>query len=168
MLENQAKIVYLGIGSNLGNKKNNIETAKFKLQTYQIDIMQTSRYYETKSWPDENKPKFINIMLKVKTNLSPNKILNICNTIELELGRKRSAKNAPRTCDIDIIDYDQEIINLYSKNLIIPHPAMVKRNFVLFPLFEIDKNWKHPLKKKKIHDLIGKLDKTALYSIKQI
>ena len=56
MLENQAKIVYLGIGSNLGNKKNNIETAKFKLQTYQIDIMQTSRYYETKSWPDENRP----------------------------------------------------------------------------------------------------------------
>ena len=86
------------------------------------------------------------------------------------LEEKKTIINRPRICDIDILDYKGQIYKLYANNnkLIIPHPRLHNRNFVLFPLFEIEKNWKHPLKKTKIHDLIGKLHNSSLYSIKQI
>ena len=90
--------------------------------------------------------------------------------IEKKLGRKKTLINRPRICDIDIIDYGGQIYKLSDNNnkLTIPHPRLHNRNFVLFPLFEIEKNWKHPSKKTKIHDLIRKLDNSSLYSIKQI
>ena len=83
---------------------------------------------------------------------------------------KKTFINEPRTCDIDILDYSGKTYNLGSKynKLIIPHPRLNSRNFVLLPLFEIEKNWKHPIKKTKIQDLIEKLDNSELYSIKQI
>ena len=87
--ENQVKTVYLGIGSNLGNKKQNIEIAKSKLQNYQIKILKCSSNYESESWPDPKNPKFINVIIKIKTNLSPYKLLEICNFIETQLGRKK-------------------------------------------------------------------------------
>ena len=105
MLENQAKIAYLALGSNLGGKRKNIELAKFKLQNNKIEIIKSSNNYETLSWPNKNDPKFINIVLKIRTFLSPYNLLKTCNIIEKELGRKISNKNEPRTCDIDIIDY---------------------------------------------------------------
>ena len=110
--ENLAKIVYLGIGSNLGNKKSNIEKTKIKLQEKKIKILKCSNNYESESWPNPHNPKFINIVIKIKTILTPLKLLKICNQIEIELGRKRSKKNAPRTCDIDIIDYDQKVLKI--------------------------------------------------------
>ena len=166
--ENLAKIVYLGIGSNLGNKKSNIEIAKFKLQNYKIKILKVSSNYESESWPNPNNPKFINIIVKIKTSLSPLELLKICNLIETQLGRKRSKKNSPRTCDIDIIDYDQKVLKIESKKLILPHPRINTRNFVLFPLYEIDKNWKHPKYKINISKLISLLPIRDLRSIKQI
>ena len=102
------------------------------------------------SWPDKKKPKFVNIVLKTKTSLSPKDLMKKCLYIEKELGRLRNKKNEPRTCDIDIIDYDKKIIkDKKNQNLTIPHPKMHKRNFVLLPLFEIAKTWIHPLKKVK-------------------
>ena len=166
--ENLAKIVYLGIGSNLGNKKSNIEIAKFKLQNYKIKILKVSSNYESESWPNPNNPKFINIIVKIKTSLSPLELLKICNLIETQLGRKRSKKNSPRTCDIDIIDYDQKISNYKNKNLVFPHRAMSQRNFVLLPLFEINQSWKHPKTKINIVKLISSLLINDLRSIKQI
>ena len=166
--ENQAKIVYLGIGSNLGNKKSNIEIAKFKLQNYQIKILKSSSNYESESWPNPNHPKYINIIVKIQTSLLPLELLKICNLIETQLGRKRSEKNSPRTCDIDIIDYDQKISNNKNKNLVFPHIAMSQRNFVLLPLFEIDQSWKHPKSKINIVKLISSLRINDLRSIKQI
>ena len=166
--ENQAKIVYLGIGSNLGNKKSNIEIAKFKLQNYQIKILKSSSNYESESWPNPNHPKYINIIVKIQTSFSPLELLKICNLIETQLGRKRSEKNSPRTCDIDIIDYDQKISNNKNKNLVFPHKAMSQRNFVLLPLFEIDQSWKHPKSKINIVKLISSLQINDLRSIKQI
>ena len=166
--ENLAKIVYLGIGSNLGNKRSNIERAKIKLQNYQIKILKCSNNYESESWPDRRNPKFINIIIKINTTLSPLNLLKICNIIEIDLGRKRSKKNEPRTCDIDIIDYDQKVLNIENKNLILPHPQMSIRNFVLLPLFEIDLSWKHPKSKISIVKLINSLPIKDLRSIKQI
>ena len=86
--EKAAKIVYLAIGSNLGNRINNIEMAKIKLSENKIKILKTSSYYETLSWPDNNNPKFYNIVLKVKTNFDVMKLLSICKKIEKSLGRK--------------------------------------------------------------------------------
>jgi len=169
MLESQAKIAYLAIGSNLGNKRKNIELAKFKLQNNKIEIIKSSNNYETLSWPNKKDPKFINIVLKIRTFLSPYELLKTCNIIEKELGRKISKKNEPRTCDIDIIDYDQKIIrNNNNQNLTLPHPKMHVRTFVLLPLFEITQKWMHPEKKIEIKKLINSLNIKDLRTIKQI
>jgi 2-amino-4-hydroxy-6-hydroxymethyldihydropteridine diphosphokinase len=166
--ENLAKIAYLAIGSNLGNKINNIELTKFELEKYKIKILKSSSNYISESWPDITMPNYINIIIKVKTSLNPFKLLKICNLIELKLGRVRIKKNAPRTCDIDIIDYNKKVLNEKNKQLILPHPRMNKRNFVLLPLFEIEKSWKHPKFKINIVNLINSLPVKNLRSIKQI
>ena len=163
--ENRAKLIYLGIGSNLGNRKNNIEKAKFELLQKNIFILTESNIYETLSWPNEKNPKFLNVVLKVKTILSPIKLLKVCKEIEKTLGRKKNTKNAPRQCDIDIIDYNNKILK---RDVILPHPRMHTRNFVLFPLFEINKNWKHPILKKDIKILICSLSNKDIRSIKLI
>ena len=168
LLENQVKYSYLAIGSNLGDKIRNIAKAKFELLNYKIQIIKSSSNFLSESWPNPSNPKFINIVIKIKTSLSPIDLLNVCNLIERKLGRKRSSKNAPRLCDIDIIDYDQKILNLVDDNLILPHPRMSKRNFVLLPLFEVDKSWKHPKLKVNIVNLINSLPIKDLRSIKQI
>ena len=165
MLEKQAKIVYLGIGSNLGDRFRNIEKAKISLTENQIDIIKSSSYYETLSWPNKNYPKFLNIVLKVKTSLDVINLLNICKKIEKSLGRKKRSKNSPRECDIDILDYDKT--NNVVKNVNLPHPRMNKRNFVLIPLFEINKNWTHPKSKQTIKSLIFSLSNADITSIKQ-
>ena len=165
MLENQVKIVYLGLGSNLGNRIKNIELAKIRLSEEGVLILKTSSYYETLSWPNPKMPKYINIVLKIKTILSPTELLNICKKIEISLGRKSRPKNFPRECDIDILDFDQKIMN---NGIYLPHPRLHNRNFVLFPLFEINKNWKHPRLKHHIKTLILTLSKKDITSIKQI
>ena len=165
MLENQVKSVYLGIGSNLGNKKDNIEKAKFKLTKKNIKILQSSGIYESLSWPNPKNPKFLNIVLKVSTNLTVSDLIKKCKEIEKSLGRKKMSKNSPRECDIDIIDYDKKVTK---KGIILPHPRMHIRNFVLFPLFEINKDWSHPISKDHIKSLILALPNKDITSIKQI
>ena len=164
-LENQANMIFIGIGSNLGNRKQNIEKAKFYLYKYKIRFIKVSKYYETPSWPDPKKPKFLNIVLKVSCNFKPIDLLKICKLIEKKLGRKKNIKNSPRTCDIDIIDFNGKILN---KSINLPHKLMHKRNFVLFPLFEIEKQWFHPNLNIGIKKLIVSLSNKEIRSIKQI
>ena len=164
ILENQVNSIYLGIGSNLGRKKKNIEKAKFELAQRNIKILQSSSFYESLSWPNPNNPKFLNIVLRVSTNLSPLELMKKCKEIEIFLGRKKRSKNSPRECDIDIIDYNQKVFN---KEIILPHPRMFKRNFVLLPLFEINKNWIHPKLKHHIKRLILSLPNRDITSIKK-
>ena len=128
--ENQVKTIFLGIGSNLGSRVANIEKAKSLLIASRIDFVSISSYYETPSWPDPNNPKFLNIVLKIKSLLNPFELLRLCKSIEKKLGRKKSLKNSPRECDIDIIDFDGIILK---DKLDLPHKMMHKRNFVLFP-----------------------------------
>ncbi|MDA7462174.1 2-amino-4-hydroxy-6-hydroxymethyldihydropteridine diphosphokinase [Candidatus Pelagibacter ubique] len=168
ILENQVKQSYLAIGSNLGNKITNIHIALSELKKNKIKIKKVSSQYLSKSWPNPLMPSFINIVIEIETTLTPLELLKICNNIELKLGRVRLKKNAPRTCDIDIIDYDKKILNINSDKLIIPHPEMTKRNFVLLPLFEINRSWKHPESKINIVNLINSLSIKDLRSIKQI
>jgi 2-amino-4-hydroxy-6-hydroxymethyldihydropteridine diphosphokinase len=164
-LENQVKSIYLGIGSNLGNKKSYIERAKFELIQNNIMILQSSSFYESPSWPNPKNPKFFNIVIKIKTNLKPLQLLKKCKEIETKLGRKKSLKNSPRVCDIDVLDYNKKkIIN----NINLPHPRIHNRSFVLLPLFEINKDWIHPITKHHIKRLILSLSKRDITSIKQI
>ena len=165
MLEKRAKIVYLSVGSNLGNRKKNIEKTKFKLYSKGINIIKFSNYYETLSWPNPKNPKFYNIVLKVSSDLKMLELLKICKQIETSLGRKKAPKNSPRTCDIDIIDYNQKIS---AKGINVPHPRMHQRNFVLIPLFEIEKTWKYPNSKRYIKDLVCSLSNSDIRSIKLV
>ena len=163
-LEKPVKVVYLGIGSNIGNRFINIEKAKFLLLENNVSLISTSSYYETPSWPDPKNPKFINIILKIKCQIKPHKLLNICKSIEVKLGRRKSAKNSPRVCDIDIIDFNGLILN---DKLNLPHKMMHKRSFVLIPLFEIEKNWFHAVKRTNIKKLIFSLSNDDIRTIKQ-
>ena len=158
-------MLYLGIGSNLGSRINNIEKAKSLLVLNGINITKSSSYYETLSWPDPTKPKFINIVVQSDSKLSPKKLLDNFKYIEKKLGRKKDLKNSPRTCDIDIISYDEMIL---TGDISIPHTRMHERNFVLLPLYEIDKNWFHPKSKSNIKKLIFSLPIKDIRSIKQI
>ena len=158
-------MIYLGIGSNLGNRKNNIEKAKFKLIQKNITLLQSSNYYESLSWPNTKHPKFLNIVLKISTKLTPIKLINEFKNIEKYLGRTKAPQNSPRICDIDILDYKSKRIN---GDLVLPHPRLYKRNFVLFPLFELDKNWIHPESKNHIKSLLLSLSNRDIRSIKQI
>ena len=163
--ENQVRTIYLGIGSNLGNKKINIEKAKFELIRNNIKILKSSNYYSSLSWPNPNYPKFVNIVLQISVNIDPLKLLKICKKIEIKLGRKKTEKNSPRECDIDILDFYRRRVK---KDIILPHPRMHKRNFVLLPLFEINKDWIHPTLKCNIKKLILSLPNRDIRSIKQI
>jgi 2-amino-4-hydroxy-6-hydroxymethyldihydropteridine diphosphokinase len=164
ILENQAKNIFLGIGSNLGNRIINIEKAKSLLLDNNINFISASNYYETPSWPNPKKPKFINIVLKATCNHQPHEMINLCKIIEAKLGRKKSPKNSPRVCDIDIIDFDGLVIK---DKLYLPHARMHEINFVLIPLFEIEKEWVHPIKKVNIKKLIFSLSNEDIRSIKQ-
>ena len=163
--KNQVKNIFLGIGSNLGNRIINIENAKSYLLENNINFISVSNYYETPSWPDPKKPKFINIILKATCKYKPKEMLALCKNIETKLGRKKSPKNSPRVCDIDIIDFDGMVLK---DKLSLPHTRMHERNFVLFPLFEIEKEWVHPIKKVNIKKLIFSLSIKDIRSIKQI
>ncbi len=165
MSEKQANIIYLSIGSNRGNRKKNIEKTKFRLYFKGINIIKSSNYYETLSWPNPNNPKYYNIILKVSSDLKILELLKICKQIETSLGRKKAPKNSPRTCDIDIIDYNQKIT---VNGINVPHPRMHLRNFVLIPLFEIEKNWRYPNSKRYIKDLIFSLSNSDIRSIKLV
>ena len=163
--ENQVKNIFLAIGSNLGNRLTNIEKAKSLLLENNINLISASNYYETPSWPDPKNPKFINIVLKITFKHDPENLLNLCKIIENRLGRKKTPKNSPRVCDIDIIDFKGLVTN---DKLNLPHPRMHERNFVLLPLFEIEKDWVHPIKKNNIKKLILSLSNKDIRSIKQI
>ena len=165
MSENLVKNIYLGIGSNLGNRKKNIECAKLILIQNKINIKRSSSFYESLSWPNPKNPKFLNIILEISSNLSPLELINICKKAEILLGRKKRKKNSPRECDIDIIDYNNQKMK---SRIILPHPRMHERNFVLLPLYELNKVWIHPILKQPIKKLILSLSNKDIRSIKQI
>mgnify|MGYP001466930256 FL=1 len=164
-------MIFLGLGSNLsskyGDKFANIDLAISFLEAYGIKLIKKSSFYKTPSYPDRENPKFINVVILVKTNLPPIDLMSVLVFIEEKLERKRVKKNDPRTCDIDIIDYNNQIFNLKFNNLdfTLPHKELTSRNFVLFPLQEISPMWKHPKTKETISNLIQTLNEEDKNSI---
>tara|TARA_B100000579_G_scaffold119511_1_gene96174 strand:- start:3400 stop:3912 length:513 start_codon:yes stop_codon:yes gene_type:complete len=156
-------MIFLGIGSNLdskfGDRYNNIRRTLKLIQEEKIVLKKISKFYETPSYPNKKNPKFINIVIEIEYNLDPEMLLKKIFLIEKKMERKRNTKNEPRTCDIDIIDFKGLIKN--QKNVVLPHPKMYKRNFVLFPLKEINPQWIHPILNKKIDFFINNLSQIA-------
>ena len=156
-------MIILSLGSNLsskfGNRFDNLQKAINCLINEGIIIIKQSSFYETPSYPDPKNPKFINITVSIQSNLSAEKLMLLLISLEEKLERERVKKNAPRTCDIDIIDFENKILNLSfnNLNLTIPHKDLTLRNFVLFPLQEISPNWKHPKTNESIDTLIQNL-----------
>lgn len=129
--------VYLGLGSNLGDKKENIIQALNFLRDHpQIKIVQVSSLYKTEPVGYIQQDWFLNGVVKIETSLSPYKLLDYCQTIEAKLKRERLVRWGPRTIDIDILLY--EGVTLEEEKLTIPHPRMTERAFVMIPLYEID------------------------------
>ena len=152
-------MIYLNLGSNLssiyGDRKDNINKALDLLEKNKIKILKKSNYYETPSYPETKNPKFINLCCSIKFKYPVTILLEIIKNIEKKMGRIRTEKNKPRICDIDIIDFNELILN--TKHLKLPHPRMHLRNFVLFPLLELNPEWRHPIFNKKIDKFIEEL-----------
>ena len=167
-------MIFLGLGSNLpskyGDRFANINLAISCLDGYGIKVIKKSSFYETPSYPNNENPKFINAIILVETTLPPVDLMSVLIFIEKKLERKRGKKNDPRTCDIDIIDYNSEILNLRYNNLelTVPHKELTSRNFILFPLQEISPTWKHPKTKEIVSVLLQKLseeDKNTILKV---
>ena len=128
---------YLGIGSNLGNRRKNIKLAIQKISALKdTEVIKSSRMIETEPVGGPvGQGKFLNAALKIRTSLSPLILLKKLKSIEKQLGREKTVRNGPRTIDLDILFYGDRIIN--SKNLTIPHPRVFEREFVIKPLLEI-------------------------------
>ena len=150
-------VVYIGLGSNLGRKKANIRRAiKLLSKKKDIKILKVSSLYETEPVGYVKQDWFVNACLKAETNLSPRQLLTTLKDIEKKLKRKRKLiKWGPRTIDLDILLYDN--LRLKTKDLVIPHPEMHKRAFVLIPLMELEPNLIHPTKRKSILELLANL-----------
>jgi 2-amino-4-hydroxy-6-hydroxymethyldihydropteridine pyrophosphokinase len=157
-------MILLSLGSNLpskfGDSKNTILKCYEFFNNNDIKILKKSSFYETFAIPNKSDPKFVNSVISVETRFSPEELIKYILKVEEKFDRKREQINAPRTCDIDIVDFNSEIINIFNKNisLEVPHPRLEQRSFVLYPIREIDKNWKSPLSGKKIDQLIENLD----------
>ncbi len=130
---------YLGIGSNMGDKRQNINRAIELLKKDQkIQVTQVSSYYQTEPVGYKDQDWFLNIVLEIETALSPHDLLKLCQAIEAEMKRERLVRFGPRIIDIDILLYKDYISA--DEELTVPHPRMAERGFVLIPLYEIAGN----------------------------
>jgi len=148
--------VYIGLGSNLGDRKRNIEKAIALLgKTSKIKFSSVSKFYETAPVGYKEQPDFLNAAIKIETTLKPLKLLAVCQSVERRLKRVRTIRWGPRTIDIDILLYGELITT--SDKLTIPHPEMHKREFVLKPLNDIAPGVIHPLSGKTVAELYEQL-----------
>jgi len=149
-------LVYLSLGSNIGKRLRNLQTAIKRLREIGFDIIKSSAIYKTDAWGVTDQPNFLNLILKGKTKLSPKELLKEIKRIEKEIGRKPTKKWGPRVIDIDILFYDKKVFK--SNVLTIPHPQLHKRAFVLIPLKEIAPRLIHPLIKKTVSQMLNNLN----------
>lgn len=151
-------MIVIALGANLpstvGAPRNTLAAALARLSAQGVRIAKVSSYYVTKAWPDPTDPAFVNAVARVETEHAPRELMKILHEVEEYFGRTRAKRNAPRTLDIDLIDYDGRV-ELGPPEL--PHPRVAERAFVLVPLEEIAPNWRHPATGKSIAELLSAL-----------
>lgn len=150
--------VYIQLGSNIGERESFITKSMRKVEDDIGKIITASSIFETTAWGNENQNNFLNSVIEIKTPFDAFTILQKSQEIENNLGRERSDKWGERTIDIDILFYNNKIIN--TKELTVPHPLIQKRKFVLVPLSEIAPNYMHPILKKNISTLLSECKDT--------
>lgn len=144
---------YLLLGSNIGKSRAHLHNAALAIERSVGKVSAASSFYRTAAWGLTGQPDFLNQILIAETDLAPQEALQRILQIEEDLGRVRTIKNAARIIDIDILFFNREIIN--TPNLIVPHPEIPNRRFVLEPLAELSPNFIHPVLKKSITQLLA-------------
>ena len=154
--------VYLALGSNLGNRAANLKEAIASLPP-QMEVKARSKVYETPPWGHTEQENFYNQVLRANTYLAPELLLKHLKRLEVALGRKPSFQNGPRLIDMDILFYDDLVLN--TPALTIPHPHVHERGFVLLPMMDIAPDYVHPVKQRSVRELLAGCD---LHGIVQI
>lgn len=151
--------IFIALGANIagpaGPPFSTLKAALAALEIAGASVLRLSAFYETQAWPNPADPPFINAAAAVRTELEPNMLLTLLHKIETSLGRKRSAPNAPRTLDIDLLDYQGRVLG--GGGLILPHPRLAERRFVLEPLAQIAPGWRHPVSGRSARQLLAAL-----------
>lgn len=153
-------VVYLGLGSNLGERARNLENCLVRIAEL-ASIEKKSDIYETKPWGLKSQPNFLNQVVKARTEFAPLELLSALKKIERSMGRKKSVQYGPRVIDVDILFYDNLIMQ--TEPLTIPHPLLTQRAFVLVPLNEIAPDYLHPVEGKKIQELSKRIDQCSVW-----
>ena len=160
----------IALGSNIPFKNKSpmeiIEAAYNTLANFNIKILKKSNIYLSEAYPNKSDPLFYNSALSIETTLQPIDLLDKILKIEKLFGRERKEKNSPRTLDIDIISYDNLILN--EKNIKIPHPALHLRPFVILPIRDLDTNWKHPIFFETVTQIIDKFEPKEINKVKKL
>ncbi|MCI7285836.1 MAG: 2-amino-4-hydroxy-6-hydroxymethyldihydropteridine diphosphokinase [Parabacteroides sp.] len=146
-------LVYLGLGTNIGNKRKNMVTAAALLAERAGDVLSLSSFYETEPWGFASENTFLNAALELETDCSPMELLRLTQQIEREMGRTQKSDGSyhDRIIDIDILLYGNEVV--HHEDLVVPHPLMQQRLFVMQPLAEIAPSLVHPVLQKSMYDL---------------
>ena len=148
--------IYIALGANLSNPKETFIDALDKLSERGIEIVSVSGLWQSPSWPPgQGHPDYLNAVACVNFQGSAENLLSILQDVEMEFGRKRSIRNAPRSLDLDIVAFDQKIVS--TESLKVPHPRMLERGFVLLPLQELAPDWTDPVSGHRIDYFITRL-----------
>jgi 2-amino-4-hydroxy-6-hydroxymethyldihydropteridine diphosphokinase len=152
-------MIYIGLGANLPSEAGaplaTLAAALDELQARNIVIVARSRWYRTTPVPPSDQPWFVNGVVGARSSLSPLDLLHVLQAIEMRFGRQRGIRNAARTLDLDLLDYDGRVEE--AESLVLPHPRMHERAFVLLPLREIAPTWRHPRLGQTVSALIAAL-----------
>lgn len=160
-------IAYLGLGANLGEPAQQVREALERLNgAFEVEVTRVSTFYRNPPLGPENQPWYVNAVARVRTRLGPEELLRLLQQIEAAMGRVRGEKWGPRVIDLDLLLYNGEVI--FTPKLVVPHPEMHHRVFVLAPLAEIAPRAWHPVLHKSAEDLLAELDaadRTALQPV---
>jgi len=151
-------MILIALGANLpspsGAPAATLSSALGRLKACGITILSVSSFYQTPAWPDPSEPPFVNAVASIATRLQPAELLTLLHEVEAGFGRVRTAANAPRSLDLDLLDYDGRIL---ASEVVLPHPRMAERSFVLVPLAEIAPGWQHPVTRQGVGELLANL-----------
>ncbi|GAA0609230.1 2-amino-4-hydroxy-6-hydroxymethyldihydropteridine diphosphokinase [Virgibacillus siamensis] len=160
------KQAFLGLGTNIEPRQQHLREALHRLHSHEeLVIVKQSSIYKTAPVGYTNQADFLNMVIEINTILSPEKLLDVCQSIEHQLGRKRDIRFGPRTIDLDILLYNQE--NKKSERLIIPHPRMQERAFVLIPLNEIAADMPLSDRHRTVSELVAELPDSDIKDVRR-
>jgi len=159
ILAGMAHLAAIGLGSNLGEREHNLETAMAFLAPL-VKVTGRSPIYETEPWGFSEQPDFLNMAVIAETGLEPAELIGFLNEIEQKMGRERTVRYGPRSIDLDLLLFDDLVLDL--PGLTIPHPHLHERAFVLVPLADLAPDWIHPVLKVSMRALLDPLDSSGV------